>query len=906
MERKKKTYGLQSYIIMMFTVLGIILIAIIFPILNANVTRMEEDLISSRLVADINYIEDLIGEGDWNIKGDNICRGDVVVGDGTQENANLEPFLLHEEKTGTFAYVFKRVGDEGLTYVKSTPNQAGYQQGHFLRIAGSTKDPNGNSIVGTYMDKKVADILDEEDVYDGEANVAGGMIFCRYETLKDADDNVVGAIVVGRGIEELKAQVNRTTQTVIYAGVLAIILGCILVYMLINRWIRAMRKSTRFLEDIESGNIPKERLQPQGFKEVDILNQGINSLADTLTENEELKIKSETDQLTGLANRFGMNHHGENMLATAKEEKKPLALGVIDIDYFKNYNDHYGHQKGDECIISVSEILKSKEQPGKIMASRFGGDEFIILTCGLDQDEVEKLASSIRTDVIDLAIPHDFSEAESIITVSQGYYIDVPEPGESLSDHLKFADNIMYAVKHGDKNDYRISATRESTLLENSDADSLSRPYVIDWNTYHDYLTRLFNQDGFFKEVARILDEDRDQEYYIVSTNIRDFKLVNQFFGYEKGNEILMDTADIIRDERIRAKAMGRLHGDRFAMLIAEDQFDEETLKDCFAGEDKRIDGSEFLVQYQLGVYLIQDRTMDVSVMCDRSNIAIQHGSQGSQSIISHYDSSMMDSILRENTVITEFESALESDRFRLFLQPIVTKEQKLVGAEALVRWAREDDEVLIQPGDFIGALENASLIYKLDSYVWEKAAGLLKSWKGTPMEDLFISVNVSPYDINYLSIDQAFRELTERYEIRPDQLNPEFTENALISDTERYIDLVSSLQENGFHVEIDDFGTGYSSLNILKSIHADVLKIDKGFFTYTDKETMTEDRSRNRAILSSIIDMSTKLGMSVIVEGVETEEQFRFLSSINCNLFQGFYFSKAVPVEEFEQMYKR
>ena len=218
------------------------------------------------------------------------------------------------------------------------------------------------------------------------------------------------------------------------------------------------------------------------------------------------------------------------------------------------------------------------------------------------------------------------------------------------------------------------------------------------------------------------------------------------------------------------------------------------------------------------------------------------------------------------------------------------------------MRWIRDDGEIVVSPADFIETLEKSGKIYKLDSYVWEEAARILKSWKGTPMENLFISVNVSPYDINYLNIEQVFEDLTKRYDIRPDQLNPEFTESTLISDTKRYIDLISSLQKKGFHVEIDDFGTGYSSLNILKYIHADVLKIDKDFVQTTESAEFTENRQRNRRIIASIIEMSAKLGMAVIAEGVETEAQFQFLSAANCNLFQGFYFSKPVPVSVFER----
>ena len=412
-------------------------------------------------------------------------------------------------------------------------------------------------------------------------------------------------------------------------------------------------------------------------------------------------------------------------------------------------------------------------------------------------------------------------------------------------------------------------------------------------------LFRVLTGDTRFED---ILNDNPEEDYYMISSNILDFKLVNQFFGYEKGNEILIQTAEILRSGKINVEAAGRLHGDRFAFMISKKNYNEDILRECFLEQRQKIEDSEFMLQYQLGVYLIQDRSMDISFMCDRANIAISSLESESQNAIAYYDSSMMDNILRENTVITEFENALESGMFKVYLQPIVTNNKKVVGAEALVRWIRDDGEIVVSPADFIETLEKSGKIYKLDSYVWEEAARILKSWKGTPMENLFISVNVSPYDINYLNIEQVFEDLTKRYDIRPDQLNPEFTESTLISDTKRYIDLISSLQKKGFHVEIDDFGTGYSSLNILKYIHADVLKIDKDFVQTTESAEFTENRQRNRRIIASIIEMSAKLGMAVIAEGVETEAQFQFLSAANCNLFQGFYFSKPVPVSVFER----
>ena len=896
---KKKALGLRQYMIILFALFGIVLIFTIFPILRESVAKMEEDLIADRLIADIHYIEDLIGEGEWNLKDGYICRGDVVVGDGTQEHAYLDPFLLHEEKTGTFSYVFIRCGDEGLTYVESTPTQAGYQQGHFLRVAGSTRDPNGDSIVGTYMDKKVADILDAEDTYDGAANVAGGMIYCRYDTLKDKDGQVIGAIVVGRGISELRAQIDRTTRTAIFAGIAVILAGVLLLFLLINRWVTSLRRATRFLQRIGEGDIPGERMNEQGPEEVNILMQGINSLADTLRENEELRIKSETDQLTGLANRFGLNHQGERLIASCIEKREPASVGFLDIDYFKLYNDNYGHQAGDDCIRRVAEVLRGLQQEGKIFAARYGGDEFIIVTCGLDPDGLEKLAEQIRNEVGKAAIPHAYSKVSSTVTVSQGHCVGVPEEGQSLSDLLAIADHVMYEVKNGAKNGYRIRRLWDGSEKEEGIGDEgAAVPEVIEWSTYHDHLTQLLNRDGFFREVARVLAEHPEEEYYLLRSNIRNFKLVNQLFGYEKGNEILVQTAEMLRGGRMVNEVVGRIHGDHFAFLIDRRNYDEDLICDCFRQLSRRVDNSEYVLQYCVGVYEVVDKSMDVFLMCDCANIAISSIEQDVDVALAYYDDTMMEHILRENEIIAELDHALKERQFRVFLQPIVNSGGQVTGAEALVRWFRDEEGTMVPPGEFIGVLEKAGLIYKLDLFVWEEAARILESWKGTALEHLAISVNISPRDILYVDIDKTFDELVTRYDIPRDRLNLEFTETTLMSDVDRYIELVASLHKKGFHVEIDDFGSGYSSLNMLKDIRADVLKIDMAFLQET------ENREQSRVILASILEMSRKLDMTVITEGVEKESQISFLAKMGCDLFQGYYFSKPIPVEEFESRY--
>ena len=170
--------------------------------------------------------------------------------------------------------------------------------------------------------------------------------------------------------------------------------------------------------------------------------------------------------------------------------------------------------------------------------------------------------------------------------------------------------------------------------------------------------------------------------------------------------------------------------------------------------------------------------------------------------------------------------------------------------------------------------------------------------WKNAGLEQYHISVNISAKDFYYLDLYEVFTGLVKKYDINPARLNLEITETVIMSDVKMHMEVISKLQEFGFHIEIDDFGSGYSSLNTLKDIKADVLKIDMLFLRDT------ENQSRSKAILSSVISMAKTLNMPVITEGVETKNQVDFLSVMGCEMFQGYYFSKPVPVKEFEQKY--
>jgi len=188
-------------------------------------------------------------------------------------------------------------------------------------------------------------------------------------------------------------------------------------------------------------------------------------------------------------------------------------------------------------------------------------------------------------------------------------------------------------------------------------------------------------------------------------------------------------------------------------------------------------------------------------------------------------------------------------------------------------------------------------LIHKLDQYMWEEAAKKLAEWKARG-NDMYISINISAKDFYYCDIYTFFTNLVEKYDIPPQKLKIEITETVLMQDVNAHRAILQKLNERGFTIEMDDFGSGYSSLNTLKNVEMNTLKIDMGFLRASNFSQKVKD------IISSIISMSKTLGMTVVTEGVETEDQVKFLREASCDIFQGFYFSKPIPVEEFEKKY--
>ncbi len=413
----------------------------------------------------------------------------------------------------------------------------------------------------------------------------------------------------------------------------------------------------------------------------------------------------------------------------------------------------------------------------------------------------------------------------------------------------------------------------------------------------HDELTGLYNREYFYAQVENTVKENKDKKYYLMCTDISGFKVYNELFGESSGDDVLLTQAELLRKTTGAMEIYGRLSGDEFGLLIAEENFSEDVISRHTFTMRNEFSNSHYRMHIYAGVYEIKDREESAAQMCNKAKMAIDSIKGEYDTFFAYFDEQLLEKTLNERRLISELEKALDEEQFCIFLQPQVNGDGNVVGAEALIRW-RHPEKGWILPNEFVPVFENTGMLWKVDRYVWEEAARRLKIWQSASKEDWHISVNLSPGDFYHLDVYKTFAGLVEKYKIEPFKLKLEITETVLMKDAKGQLEALQKLRDDGFEVEIDDFGSGYSSLSMLKDISADVLKLDMSFLRNSKKP------ERSWAIIQTIIELAGELNMKVVTEGVETKEQVERLTAMGCELFQGYYFAKPMPISEFEDAY--
>lgn len=418
----------------------------------------------------------------------------------------------------------------------------------------------------------------------------------------------------------------------------------------------------------------------------------------------------------------------------------------------------------------------------------------------------------------------------------------------------------------------------------------------------HDTITGLLNKNAFFDSCDKFLNDLAPDEidHYLIATNIENFKMYNSLFGIHIGDLLLKLLADFFKKNIESAIFIGRIESDRFCILIPKDSYARPDFRKSFQ-DAVDVLKNEYQIKYPLNVCIgICHVTKDhepSSIMYNHSLLAASSIKGSLDQFAAFYDDSLTNKIYNEQNLITELRAALTNDEFEFFLQPqINAKDCKIYGGEALVRWNHPTKGIL-SPFFFIGIMESQSMIATLDLMIWKKACDKLRSWKKKGIGQ-YISVNISAKDFYYMDICNTFNSLAEEYGIDKDKLKLEITESAIMQDEKKQLKLIEELSASGFTVEMDDFGSGYSSLSMLNKMQVDVLKLDMGFL----QENYHSERSRR--IIEHVVNMAHSLDMSIVAEGVETQEQADYLTSIGCDTLQGYLISPPIPVKEYEEKY--
>lgn len=419
----------------------------------------------------------------------------------------------------------------------------------------------------------------------------------------------------------------------------------------------------------------------------------------------------------------------------------------------------------------------------------------------------------------------------------------------------------------------------------------------LKFRTERDALTGVYNREMFVKMASQMLHKSvplsTKSDYYIVYSDIANFKLLNELAGTDVGDEVLKRIAAGLR-EKIKGQGVyGRWGADNFAALLSIHDFPIgyvcEYLEQLL--HNTKI---KYNVKHYFGLYRIDNINLPVDQMCDRANMALKTIKGSFIRNYAFYDDQMRNDLLEEQLIISEMEEALAQHQFCAYFQPIYSADSaEPVSAEALVRWIHPV-KGLIAPNKFIPVFEKTGFITKLDYYIWEYTCNYISERLKAGDPVVPVSVNVSRRNLYNPEICDQIIELVDRYGLTPSMLKLEITETAYNDNPVQLSNMVQRLQDKGFSILMDDFGSGYSSLNMLKDLPVDILKIDMKFM-----ENLTVSLRANNMIIS-IIHMAKRLNMKVVTEGVETESQLRFLRANGCDMIQGYYYSRPIPADEF------
>jgi len=677
------------------------------------------------------------------------------------------------------------------------------------------------------------------------------------------------------------------------------------------------------------------RLEEKNDQLEDMLGMLKKSRDEIRRQNRELQILATRDPLTNCLNRRSFFEKYETVFMTARRNRQRLACIMVDIDLFKSINDRYGHAKGDEVIRLVAQTLQASVRTSDTIC-RYGGEEFCIALPGLDVEQAVATAMRARANIAALNLSELTGNSSLRVTASFG----ITTIDQEVADFPHFidrADQALYNSKNTGRNRVSIwdsetgGSTPVSPATSVTDADSgtdrqdspisggditvssTDQPALAgEPRQDHDLLTGLPSRKPFHHRIVEAIESCRNNQTYfsLLMLDLDMFRRINNTLGVFVGDELLREVSRRLVESLRSADEVARLgdedsenpiyrlSGDEFGILLTGMEYTEFTIRvvnRIIKSLNNAIDigGHEINLACNIGISLYPENGGDADSLMKNAAVALYYAKCQGPNCYQFYTDDQKDSAAGNFPLQNDLRQALKKNELELYYQPkIDMKSGRIVCMEALLRW-RHPEIGMIPPAEFLPVAESTGLIIPIGKWVLRTTCRQLGIWQQSGYTGLSVAVNLSALQFSQKDLMTQVGTILDETGIAPRHLELEFTEATIMDDIDAAATTLRLLHKAGMKISIDDFGTGYSSLNHIKRFPISSVKIDRSFI-----RNITTD-SDDAGIIKAIITMAHGLGLRVVAEGVESDEQLTFLSNLNCDEFQGFLFSPPVPQDE-------
>lgn len=424
----------------------------------------------------------------------------------------------------------------------------------------------------------------------------------------------------------------------------------------------------------------------------------------------------------------------------------------------------------------------------------------------------------------------------------------------------------------------------------------------IEYQANYDALTGLANRHLLADRFSRAIDraDRKNSRVALLFIDLDRFKQVNDSLGHTFGDKLLQEVSSRLYSHVRKSDTTARLGGDEFAVIfpdVPDIHHVEDSIRNILKSLSKRykIEGNEVYLSASIGVTVYPDDGNTIDDLLRNADSAMYKAKENGRNSFQYYSGEMHKDAEKRRLLENSLRRAVNQNEFVLYYQPIVdSTTKKIVGSEALIRW-KNPDMGIVSPAEFIPLAEDTGLILTIGEWVLNEACRQISSILPACPKDFFVSINVSSFQFKKNNIPLLVGKALERFGLSPNRLVLEITESLMLNDDKSILEQLKELRRMGVGISIDDFGTGYSSLSYLHKYPISTLKIDRAFVN-----DLTSNK-QSRALVTAIIAMSKSLGLKMVAEGIEEEQQAAILSQEGCTFFQGFLFSKPLPFDEFQ-----